>query len=175
MDGDYKREYASKGVAGAGLGLGIAGTALGLMNGGGLWGNNCCGANNAYNAAGGCCSENTVVTRYELDMALKLAACESKNALLEANIFTDGKIADLADRTVARFTAVESQLREIAVYQGVNTATIQCLKGQVDQLASLTKVVVPSSNVCQTDTQVVVANTACNPVLTRVVPAPTAG
>lgn len=27
-------EFASKGVAGAGLGLGIAGTALGLMNGG---------------------------------------------------------------------------------------------------------------------------------------------
>ena len=27
-------EYASKGVAGSGLGLGIAGTALGLLNGG---------------------------------------------------------------------------------------------------------------------------------------------
>ncbi len=42
-------EYASKGVAGTGLGLGIAGTALGLLNGnnggngllGGLFGNNC--------------------------------------------------------------------------------------------------------------------------------------
>lgn len=32
-------EFASKGVAGAGLGLGIAGTALGLLNnnGGGIW------------------------------------------------------------------------------------------------------------------------------------------
>lgn len=29
-----EREYASKGVAGSGLGLGIAGTALGLLNGG---------------------------------------------------------------------------------------------------------------------------------------------
>lgn len=29
------KEFASKGVAGAGLGLGIAGTALGLLNGGG--------------------------------------------------------------------------------------------------------------------------------------------
>lgn len=43
-------EYASKGVAGAGLGLGIAGTALGVLNGsnggngllGGLFGNNNC-------------------------------------------------------------------------------------------------------------------------------------
>ena len=40
-------EYASKGVAGSGLGLGIAGTALGLLNNGGnggvlggLFGNN---------------------------------------------------------------------------------------------------------------------------------------
>ena len=31
-------EYASKGVAGSGLGLGIAGTALGLLNNGGLGG-----------------------------------------------------------------------------------------------------------------------------------------
>lgn len=47
--GDYnnKEEYASKGVAGTGLGLGIAGTALGLLNNngnggllGGLLGNN---------------------------------------------------------------------------------------------------------------------------------------
>ena len=33
---EVDREYASKGVAGAGLGLGIAGTALGLLGNGGL-------------------------------------------------------------------------------------------------------------------------------------------
>lgn len=174
MDGDYKREYASKGVAGAGLGLGIAGTALGLLQGGaGILGNGC--NRNMMPWDTGCCSENTPVTRYELNMALDSAAKDSKIALLEANIFTDGKIADLADRTVARFTGVEAQLREIAVYQGVNTATIQCLQGQVNQLAALTKLVVPSTNVCQQDAQVVVANTACNPVLTKVVTTPSAG
>lgn len=31
---EYENKYASKGVAGAGLGFGIAGTALGLLNGG---------------------------------------------------------------------------------------------------------------------------------------------
>lgn len=31
---EYENKYASKGVAGAGLGLGIAGTALGVMAGG---------------------------------------------------------------------------------------------------------------------------------------------
>ena len=29
---EYENKYASKGVAGSGLGLGIAGTALGLLN-----------------------------------------------------------------------------------------------------------------------------------------------
>lgn len=43
VSGHDKKEYASKGVAGAGLGLGIAGTALGLLNGGlgNLFGNRC--------------------------------------------------------------------------------------------------------------------------------------
>ena len=38
---EVEKDFASKGVAGAGLGLGIAGTALGLLNGGipGLFGN----------------------------------------------------------------------------------------------------------------------------------------
>lgn len=58
-------EYASKGVAGAGLGLGIAGTALGLLNGG--FGNFLGGA--------AVCGENTPVTRYEMTMAQELAAC----------------------------------------------------------------------------------------------------
>lgn len=49
--GNPTHEYASKGVAGTGLGLGIAGTALGLLNNsncgnggilGNLFGNNCC-------------------------------------------------------------------------------------------------------------------------------------
>lgn len=52
-------EYASKGVAGSGLGLGIAGTALGLLNGGffngfGGWGGNGAAAmagQGAYQAA----------------------------------------------------------------------------------------------------------------------------
>lgn len=32
----HETEYASKGIAGTGLGLGIAGTALALLNGGGM-------------------------------------------------------------------------------------------------------------------------------------------
>ena len=50
-------EFASKGVAGSGLGLGIAGTALGLLNG---------GLGNILNTGNCGCSENMMVNRYEL-------------------------------------------------------------------------------------------------------------
>ena len=55
---------ASKGMAGTGLGLGIAGTALGRLNGGlgGLWGGAVPMA-----AAQVACSENTGVNRFELE------------------------------------------------------------------------------------------------------------
>ena len=55
-------EFASKGVAGTGLGLGIAGTALGLMNGnGGILGTLFGGINH-------CCGESAPVSRYELGL-----------------------------------------------------------------------------------------------------------
>ena len=38
--------------------------------------------------------------------------------------------------------------REQAVYNGVNTATIQCLQGQVAQLMGLTKLVISNASIC---------------------------
>jgi hypothetical protein len=81
-------EFASKGVAGTGLGLGIAGTALGLMNNngngifGGLFGNNGC-------------SENCMVNRYELNQSDKIARLESEVALRDANIYNDQKLLEV--------------------------------------------------------------------------------
>ena len=83
-------EFANKGVAGAGLGLGIAGTALGLLNNGGLggffggW-----GSNNM------CCSENTAVNRYELNQSGTIAKLESDIALRDANIYNDQKLLEV--------------------------------------------------------------------------------
>lgn len=112
-------EYASKGVANAGLATGIIGTALGVLNNGfgnvfGM-GNNC----NGMNWANGCCSENTPVTRYELEMARELSAKDQKIALLEANTFTDGKIADVYDRMLTKFNGLEKQVWENTCSQAV--------------------------------------------------------
>ena len=90
-------EYASNGKANAALTTGIIGTAgvgLGLLGNllGGGW-----GANPATAAAmaAGACSENTPVTRYELDREQQLAAKDSEIALLKANTYNDQKSLEL--------------------------------------------------------------------------------
>ena len=103
---EVQKEYANKGVAGAGLGLGIAGTALGLLNGNGLggvlggWGN--CG--NAWNA--GVCSENMPVSRYELGQESKIAELQSRIALRDANTYNDQKSLEL-------YKYIDGELRDI--------------------------------------------------------------
>lgn len=147
-------EYASKGVAGSGLGLGIAGTALGLLNGGlgGILGN-------GWNMTSGCCSENTPVNRYELNMVNELAAKDAKIGLLEANIFTDQKIADTYATLNGQINTLAAEVRankdaqnginlQQAVYNGTNTAALNCLQNQVAQLYSLTALRIPNTSIC---------------------------
>lgn len=136
-------EFASKGVAGAGLGLGIAGTALGILNGGaGLlsgWG-------------GGCCSENMAVNRYELNLTQEIAAKDAKIGLLEADKYTDQKIVEAYKDLQGQINAIQAAQNEVnmnqAVYNGTNTATLTCMQNQIAQLQSLTKLVVPNTSVC---------------------------
>ena len=66
----------------------IAGTALGVLNGGlgnllGGW-----GCNNG-------CSENMTVNRYELDQSNKISKLESEVALRDANIYNDQKLLEV--------------------------------------------------------------------------------
>ena len=143
MEYENKHEGASKGVAGAGLGLGIAGTALGIMAGG-LGNTGLFGANNARAT----CSEDHCVNRYELGLQNEIAAKDSKIALLESNIYVDGKIADVYERLNTKIGILEAQMSDQRVYNATNTAAITCIQGQVAQLASLTKLVIPNTSVC---------------------------
>jgi hypothetical protein len=141
---------ASSGVGGTGLGLGIAGTALGLLNGGGggLLGG-LFGGNNNHNCG---CSDNMLVNRYELAMQQQIAAKDAKIGLLESNIYTDQKLADVYERLNVKINAVKDAQDAInlqqAVYNGTNTAALNCMQGQIAQLYSLTKLVVPNTSVC---------------------------
>jgi hypothetical protein len=131
-------EFASKGVAGSGLGLGIAGTALGVLNGG--LGNLFGGMNT--------CSENSYINRYELGLENKIAAKDSEIALLKSNIYTDQKIADVYERLNNKIAGVEAAVNTQAVVNATMTSTIGCMQGQIAQLQSLTKLVVPNTSVC---------------------------
>lgn len=139
-----KNEYASKGVAGSGLGLGIAGTALALLNNGGLnglFGNNRCG-----------CVQEQFVTRKEFELGQQLAAKDSEIGLLRADKYTDQKIVETYQNLQAQINALKENQYSINLQQATlnatQTATIACMQQQIAQLQSLTKLVVPNTSVC---------------------------
>lgn len=145
-------KFASKGVAGAGLGLGIAGTALGLLNSngnllGGLF-NNGCACGNAYTV----CSENVPVNRYELAQEQKIAELQSQIALRDANTYGDQKLLELYKYVDGEFRSVRNELCDQKVFNATTSATVSCLSGQVgcmqNLLNSITKTVVPNSAIC---------------------------
>lgn len=143
-------EFASKGVAGAALGTGIGGLALGVLNGaGGLL--NLMGGNN--------CAGNAMVNRYELGLVQELAAKDARIGLLEADKYTDqkiveaykdlqGQIKELAGEVRANYKEQSDINREQAVYNGVNTATVSCIKGQVEELLALAPRKIANDSVC---------------------------
>lgn len=137
--------YASRGVAGAGLGLGIAGTALGVMNGG-L--GNVLGGIVPGMARTGCCSEDHMVTRYDQGLQARIAELETEVKLRDANTYTDQKLLEVYNYFNGKIGCVEGQIAQQAVYNATNTATLSCLQNQVAQLASLTKVVIPTASIC---------------------------
>lgn len=140
MSMEIERDYASKGVAGAGLGLGIAGTALGLLSGNGLGG--------VLNLGNNGCGEDRAVNRYEATQSAKIAQLETELKLRDANTYTDSKMLELYRYVDGKFSGVEAQICQQAVYNATNTAAMNCMQGQIAQLMGLTKIVVPNSSIC---------------------------
>lgn len=101
---EVEKEYASKGVAGAGLGTGIAGLSLGVLNAMGGLGALALGNRGAMPR--GECSENMPVSRYDLEREQQLAAKDSEIALLKANTYNDQKALEL-------YAYIDGQLKEI--------------------------------------------------------------
>jgi len=141
--GNLNTVLGSVGAAGALLGNGWLGNLLGGLGGG----NRCCN------------SEDMPVSRYEANMMNLLATKDAEIALLQADKYTDQKIVDVYTALAGMIKEVATEVRnnkdcqeqvnrEQAVYNGVNTATLQCLQGQVAQLFGLTKLVVPNGSVC---------------------------
>jgi hypothetical protein len=133
--------YASKGLAGSALGIAIGGLATGLFNGG--LGNIFGGWNGAGN-----CHENMPVNRYELDKEQEISALKSQIALRDANTYTSGLMNDFRNYVDGKFASVEKEICDQKTYNAVNTATLNCISGQVAQLMALTKTVIPITSIC---------------------------
>ena len=136
-------EFASKGVANAGLTTGIIGSAGWLLNGG-L--NNILGGARNVGACG--CNEDHLVNRYEAQQQARIAELETEVKLRDANTYTDQKLIEVYRYFDNKLEGVNASICQQAVYNATNTATISCLQNQVNQLAALTKVVIPTSSVC---------------------------
>ena len=135
-------EYASKGVAGAGLGTGIAGLALGVLNG---------GLGNLLNTTGingGCCNEDHWVNRYEASQSARIAELETEVKLRDANVYTMSEMGKLRDYVDNRFNTVNTQLCNQNVLNAQLTANISCMQNNIATLMGLTKTVIPITSVC---------------------------
>ena len=132
-------------VAGRGTtALGIIGTVLGGLGASGinLLGNGGCG-----------------VDRYSMQQEATIAQKDSEIAYWRGQDKTNEKISAAYANLESQINALASEVRanrnaqceintQQAVYNGVNTATVSCIQGQVNTLMGLTKTVVPNSSVC---------------------------
>lgn len=132
--------------------LGATGAAAFLGNGflGKLFGN----CNN------GCeCSDNQPISRYEANLLLALNNKDAEIANLKSDQYTDQKIVETTTYLQGLIRQLEAEVRknkeeqcqintQQAVYNGANTATLQCMQNQIAQLYGLTKLVVPNTAVC---------------------------
>lgn len=150
-------EFASKGVAGTGLGLGIAGTALGVLNGGlnGVlngFGNGYNGYGyGGYNSCGGMyggCGDSSLINRYEAGQSARIAELETEVKLRDANFYTLSEMGKLRDYVDNRFSVVEKEICEQKAFNAASITKFSCIQEQVNELMGLTRRVVPNRSVC---------------------------
>lgn len=161
---EMEKDFASKGVAGAGLGLGVAGTALGLLNSNGILGG-------LFNTNGtGNCSEDHCVNRYELNQQQKIAELQSQIALRDANTYNDQKLLEVYKYFDGELKEIRATQCDKWANQGIINAQfesgINVLGSQVSSVTNtvngLTKTVIPNANICPGWGNVCVQPTGCS-------------
>lgn len=151
QDGNY--DVASKNLGNTALGLGIAGLATSLLGGGVAM-----LTGQAPTAGSG---QNRFVTKGETDLMqengtlkTELAIQKSENytdkKLVETTTWLDSKLRRLEDKVDANKDAQQAVNAQQMAYNAAANANIDVLKSQVAALTGVTKLFVPSTNVCQT-------------------------
>lgn len=141
-----------------------AGGILGAASFFGVNAGNILGCNRGYGYGcgnDGGCSDNTMVNRYELNMARENDSLKAENALLRADKYTDQKIVEAYKDLQGQIKEVAAEMRankdaqnainlEQTALNATQTATIKCMGQQVAQLQSMFQLVVPQNKVCDT-------------------------
>lgn len=134
-----KEEYASKGVAGSGLGLGIAGTALALLNNGGdglaglLGGGNKMSVLQAENAQLKAQGYTDAATR---GLAIEQARQAEQIACIQARFGTERQITD---------AAIANAVLETSVATTKLAGALECLQNTVAGISSTYQVAIDPS------------------------------
>lgn len=144
---------ASRGVANAGLATGITGAALGAINTLAGLGSATVARTVVHD------SDEHFVNRYEMNLVRELQNKDAALAIAESEKYTDKKMVEVYNALNAQDKAIRADVaanyREFrdftdqqSTYNGVNTATLSCMQNQINQLLSLTKLVIPNSSSC---------------------------
>lgn len=147
-------EFASKGVAGAGLGTGIAGLALGILNSGaGLLG---MGRNVGYGFGNGCgygygnaCGGGAA---FDMSVNEALASRDAEIARLQAKAYSDESDIALYKYIDGELRAIRQELSDQKVFNATANGAVATMAAQLRELqgivASITRTAVPTSAIC---------------------------
>lgn len=154
-------DYASKGVAGTGLGLGIAGTALGLLSSTG------CGSG----LLGGLFGSNNCANRLGFGAELQyVSQLQAENAMLKSENYSDKVAKEVYQQTRIDNAALKNEMKELMDLRE------QIVLGKVNEVATVTKCnldqincsIVALANTVGGVTKTVIPTTAiCPEVMTR--------
>lgn len=155
-DGNY--DVASKGLGNTALGLGIAGLATSLLGGSasllGMGRNNGMTANPTDPDARFVTKSETNLIQENSTLKTELAIQKSENytdkKLVEVTQYLDTKLRRVEDKVDANKDAQQAVNAQQMAYNAAANASIDVLKSQVASLSSVTKLFIPSTNVCQT-------------------------
>lgn len=88
-----------------------------------------------------------------------LGSKDAEIALLQADKYTDQKLVEVYKDLAGQIKELEKEVRfnkdaqnaintEQAVFNGVTTGALKCIREDIQELFGLTKLVIPSSSIC---------------------------
>ena len=138
---DGEKSVASGGLGGAALGLAIPGT-VALVNqltgGNGLFGG-------VFNGGGNC---NSAISALESALAYEKAGRYTDQTGTEVYKQFAKERNEIQTQISAIFAAIAQMDKHSAVAEAVNAERLNCLKGRVDNIYDVFKLVMPNSSVC---------------------------